>query len=100
MACPSLGTLYFANSNSSEKISVEDWQPEHIGIPVMIFDTGKAKRSCGLTMVFAEKVGMMAHFEQTRIRIFTQTQRASESESIERCIINSCYFGESIYFAC
>ena len=56
MACPCLATLYFAESNSSENISMEDWKVEHIGIPVLIYDTGSAKRSRGLTMVFAEKV--------------------------------------------
>ncbi|XP_067947828.1 serine-rich adhesin for platelets-like isoform X2 [Watersipora subatra] len=55
MVCPCLATLYMAESRTSENIPMESWKPEHIGIPVLIFDTGAGKRHCGLTMVFAEK---------------------------------------------
>ena len=54
--CPCMATLYFAEGVSGDSIGINDWKPEHIGIPVLIYDTGDGKRSRGLTMVFAEKV--------------------------------------------
>ena len=54
--CPCLATLYFAERASGESINMDDWKPEHIGIPVLIYDTGDGKRNRGLTLVFAEKV--------------------------------------------
>jgi len=41
-------------------VPVDDWKPEHIGIPVLIYNTGDGKRSRGLTLVLAEKVGERA----------------------------------------
>ena len=56
MVCPCLATLYFAEGASGDSINMDDWKPEHIGIPVLIYDTGDGKRNRGLTLVFAEKV--------------------------------------------
>lgn len=54
--CQCLATLYFAEGVSGESVGLDEWKPEHIGIPVLIYDTGDGKRARGLTMVFAEKV--------------------------------------------
>lgn len=72
MVCQCLATLYFAEGASGDSVTVHDWKPEHIGIPVLIYDTGDGKRSRGLTLVFAEKVSAHEsltlqnnHFENT-----------------------------------
>lgn len=57
--CPCLATLYFAEGISGDSVNVEDWKPAHIGIPVIIYDTGDGKRTRGLSLVFAEKVSRL-----------------------------------------